>query len=426
MRIRILLILFLISPITAYLQNGKGELLATLKSYEQYKSIYLTYTYRSLDANRDTFSIYSKEEISFTRFKSSFYYRVGSLKADILFTNKFIRNKRFLIGTFSDQTVVYDLENSNSHSYSKISDQLKYTRFGLEPVILPLFLSDSSELYNNRFWQKILESLNLRTDDSLLLNLKLNDNYKEKYYRFDIQFPKFNRGKAYEKWDKFFSHDFIDSLQGLKFMIIYDKTSRIPAEYSVCGKYYGLDEYKIATMGNLTEKMSVYFTPTSFYINSKTSIDTKLERGNFSISQLHRPPVPVYYFKATDIRTNQVIKLESIKSKNILLFVWNSQLIDTSEYIQKLCKLAQNQPEELTIIGVNSYNESKEYIERVYEKTGWKFPTINGQDICKYYHISESPTYLLHYIDNGKLIVDDIYMISSAKRILWQVTEWRK
>ncbi len=418
---RILLALFMIFPITAYLQNGKGELLATLKSYEQYKSIYLTYTYRSLDANRDTFSIYSKEEILFTRFKSSFYYRIGSLKADIIFNSKFLTNKHYLINTGSKRISVHDPENSNTHHYEKMNNLLTCTRFNVKSLILPLFLSDSSGLYNNRFWQKILESLNLRTDDSLLLNLKLNDNYKEKYYRFDIQFPKFNRGKAYEKWDKFFSHDFIDSLQDLKFTIIYDKMSRIPAEYSVCGKYYGLDEYKIATMGNLTEKMSIYFTSAMFNTNPKIELFSSRERGNFSLGTVVIPPRSAYFFIEKDYLNNQLIKLETIKSEYILLYLWNSQETDTTVYFKQLCKIAERNPAKLTIIGANSINESKEYIERVYQKTKWKFPTIKGRDIAKYYNLADSPVLILIYYKEGKHVVDNLYQIFGSKSCLSQI-----
>jgi len=423
MKNRALILIFpLLYPFTAYLQNGKGELLATLKSYEQYKSIYLTYTYRSLDANCDTFSLFTKEEITFTRFKSNFYFRISSLKADIFFSNKFIFNKRFLINTTSKRTKVHDLENANIHEYNDMPDQLKYTRFGVRPLILPLLLNDSSELYNNRFWQKILSSVNLKTEDSLLLNLRLDENYHGKNYRFDIQFPKFNRGKAYEKWDKYFPRSFIDSLPYQKFIIIYNKEDKSPVEYSIYRRDVGFEEYKITSMGKLKENFSVYFTPDMFLAYPKTELISRLEKGRFSTATTYMPRIPVYYFIENDYLNNRTIEIGTIKSEYILLYIWDSQHIDTTASFKDLCKIVKENPAKLTIIGVNSYNESKEYIERIHQKNKWNFPTIKGRDICKYYHISECPVYILFFFEDGKLVADNYYMLSDAKLMLWKIT----
>ena len=243
------LVLLILVPLQAYLQNAGVELLKILKTYNDLKYIGLEFTYVSANSEKDTFYLVNRGEVQFTNFKSKVYHRIGGLNIDIYKTNRFYKVKHFIMKSDLDCTTEYDPESSNLVTYSKMYDnrtkmynQLSYTRFKANQVIPPLFLNDSSDLFNKRFFEKILSDLPVNSLDTMMPIVSSDTNYLGKYFRFDISFSHSN--KIFSKWYKYFRKQFADSLTDKQFVIVVDKQTFLPVEYLIKHSYVYTETYK--------------------------------------------------------------------------------------------------------------------------------------------------------------------------------------
>ena len=124
-------------------------------------------------------------------------------------------------------------------------------------------------------------------------------------------------------------------------------------------------------------------------------------------------------FSETDYLSNCRINLYNLKSEYILLYVWNSETVDSSDMFREICNIAEEKPELLSIIGLNSYNEPLENIKHAYNKTQWKFPCIRAKEIAKKYYISETPTYILiQKTKNNQYLIIPGYIFYTPRIIL--------
>lgn len=309
-----------------------------------------------------------------------------------------------------EYTTVYDIENSNVRNYEKMFNQLNYTRFKINQIVPPLLLSDSSRLFNRRFFEKLLSEKLIDNKDTLMTEVNLDTNYHETQYRFEIFFKKFDIKKAYLKWDKYFEKQFIDSLANKRFVIVVDKQSLLPVDYKI---FLDSNKFENYTDINIQIKNPLFhsnFNPFNFKPLPKKIWYTVLNKK--SIYNWVEVEYNKYAsdFYETAYLSNEKIKLYDYKSEYILLYVWNSLSVEDSRNFQEICKIAKENPEKLTIIGMNNYNETDDYVARIYNKYKWQFPTIKGKNICKAYSVSETPTFILIHLIKGNYCVSVAYI----------------
>ncbi len=410
------LLLFLL-PLTAYLQTARNQLLSVLKTYDQLKYIEYSSTYVSLDINADTFYLENKGELLFTNYRSKTYYRLGGLNIDIFFTNKFLSKKHFILKCNTENTTLYDVENNNVRIYEKMNNQLYNTRFKVNQIILPLFLNDSSNLYNKRFFEKIIAEKPLDSKDTLLSKIYLDSNYLNKYYRFVIFFKNFDETNAIIKWGNYFDKQFICNLKDKRFIIVVDKKSLLPVEYLVLLGSSQFESYRDLSIRNKNKSKTVSFNPYRYEPFPMMLWNTSAESGEIRNSCDSKQNQLAFDFIEADCLNQKQIHLFDIKSEYILLYVWNSLSIDNSLDFQELCKLAKTHPEKLSIIGLNNYNESKAYIEKTSIQYQWKFPSIKGKEVCRKYFISEAPAFILIHKSAGNYYLSNSYIIDNSKYI---------
>jgi hypothetical protein len=412
----------LLLPFTAILQPARLQLLSILKSYDQLQYLEYSFTYSSLDKNADTFNLENKGELQFTRFKSKTYYRISGLNLDIYFTNKFISRKHFVMKANSEYTTVHDIENSNVRIYEKMDNQLCYTHFKIQQIIPPLLLNDSSDLYNKRFFEKILSEIKLDEKDSLISNIKLEDNYLNKYYRFEISFRNFDENKAFRKWNKYFEKKFILGFSSKRFIIIIDKKSLLPVDYTIKLDSNQFEAYHSFIVSKKVNDSHVSFNPFDYNPVPLAGWRTCMIKGKIQNSEGVLSDKTAFDFTEVNCLNQEKIRLFDSKSEHILLFVWNSQTAENTEDFKKVSNFALKNPDKLMIIGLNNYNESNEYIEKIYKKFNWQFPTIKGREISKKFHISDSPAYILIYKRGNELWINNAIFIQNLSNILTNVS----
>ncbi len=420
---KFILCLILLLPATAYMQNARTQLLSILKSYEQLQYFDFSFTYTSLDCNKDTFSLENKGELMFTRYKSKSYNQIGGLYVGIFFSNKFLKNKHFELNADLETTRVFDKEYSNVRIFEKMYQQLNFTRFRINQLIPPLFLKDSSELYNRRFLDKILNEKLLDSEDSLITNIDIKNNEKDKYYGFEIYFNHFDENKAFKKWGKYFDQQFIKDLLHKRFIIQIDKQTLFPVEYQIISDSNHFETYKNININAKNIAKATNFNLYKCDPLPAVVLFTHLFKDKLVKGELVRQDIPAFDFTGVNYLNQQKIRLFDATAEHVLLYVWNSQTIENIDEFKELCKFAEENPQKLTIIGLNNYDESKEYIEKIYKKYNWKFPSIKGKDICKKLYISESPTYALIYKRGNEYMINNMYLIRSPKNILTDVSK---
>ncbi len=415
----IVFILFLISfPFNVYVQNVNNQLLSILKGYEQLKYFDFSFTYTSLDRNKDAFYLENKGELLFTNFWSKSYYRIGGLNVDILYTNKFLKKKHFVLKSHTNNTTVYDVEIRNVRIYEEMNNQLNYTRFKINQLVPPVFLRDSSNMYNRRFFYKILTEKSLGSKDTLMTSVDVDSNYQDKYYRFEIYFKNFDENKALKKWGRYFEKRFINNLRNKQFVILIDKQNLLPVEYRILLDDNNFETYNNIKINSKNISSTKNFNPYSYEPFPYVFCGTSMEKGRIRKSQRVMSDRYAFDFTGVNCLNRKKIRFFDEKSEYVLLYVWNSQTAENSNAFQELCKFAEKNPQKLSIIGLNNYNESFEYIEKIYQKYNWQFPSIKGKEICKRYFVSESPTFILTHKVGGKYLLDDSYFILNPKSIL--------